>query len=137
MKTMFPALLAAAMTAAGAAAPAWADGGMTVQLPDVSSVPVAEAKALIAQLAQVNVITSNCPGYEITDGEWTLITGTGDRLAARLGMDAASYDRAYYGPAFKLLDDPGACDRIGPTADALIERLVGMGGDTTPIAQSQ
>ena len=58
-------------------------------------------------------------------------------VMARLGLDAASYDRAYYGPAFKLLDDPGACDRIGPTARPLIDRLVGMGGDTTPIAQSQ
>ena len=125
------------MVAGSMAGAGRADGGMTVQLPDVSALSEAEAKALIAQLAQVNVITSNCPGYAISDGEWTLVTGTGDRLAARLGLDAASYDRAYYGPAFKLLDDPGACDRIGPTARPLIDRLVGMGGDTTPIAQSQ
>ncbi len=137
MKTRFPAVLAAAMVAGSMAGAGRADGGMTVQLPDVSALSEAEAKALIAQLAQVNVITSNCPGYAISDGEWTLVTGTGDRLAARLGLDAASYDRAYYGPAFKLLDDPGACDRIGPTARPLIDRLVGMGGDTTPIAQSQ
>ena len=116
---------------------ALADGGMTVPLPDVSALPEAEAKALIAELANVNVITSNCPGYAVTDGEWTLITGTGDRLAARLGMDAAEYDRSYYGPAFKLLDDPGACDRIGPQAKPLIARLKAMGGDTTPLTQSQ
>ncbi len=77
------------------------------------------------------------PDYEITDGEWTLITGTGDLLAAKLGLDASAYDRSYYGPAFKLLDDPGACDRVGPTAKPLIQRLVGMGGGTTPLTQSQ
>ena len=59
------------------------------------------------------------------------------RVAARLGLDASSYDRNYYGPAFKLLDDPGACDRIGPTAGPLIQRLIGMGGDTEPLNQSQ
>ena len=116
---------------------ALADGGMTVPLPDVSALPEAEAKALIADLANVNVITSNCPAYAITDGEWTLITGTGDRLAAQLGLDAAGYDRAYYAPAFKLLDDPEACDRIGPMAKPLIGRLKSMGGDTKPLTQSQ
>ena len=39
--------------------------------------------------------------------------------------------------AFKLLDDPGACDRIGPTAKPLVQRLIGMGGGTTPLTQSQ
>lgn len=116
---------------------ALAAGGITVQLPDVSSLSDGQAKSLIAELASVNVITSNCPDYAISDGEWTLITGTGDRLAARLGLDAASYDRTYYGPAFKLLDDPGACDRIGPTAKPLIQRLIDMGGDTQPLNQSQ
>ncbi|ABL68553.1 MULTISPECIES: carbohydrate kinase family protein [Paracoccus] len=116
---------------------ALADGGITVKLPDVSNLSDTEAKSLIAELANVNVITSNCPDYEITDGEWTLITGTGDLLAAKLGLDASAYDRSYYGPAFKLLDDPGACDRVGPTAKPLIQRLVGMGGGTTPLTQSQ
>lgn len=132
MKTIIAAALMA-----GLAGTAFADGGMAVQLPDVSAMPEAEAKELIAQLAQVNVITSNCPDYPVSNGEWTLITGTGDRLAARLGLDAQSYDRTYFAPAFQLLDDPEACDRIGPTAKPLIERLVGMGGGTTPIAQSQ
>ncbi len=116
---------------------ALAGGGVTVQLPDVSDLSDAQATSLIAELANVNVITSNCPDYAISDGEWTLITGTGDRLAARLGLDAAEYDRRYYGPAFKLLDDPGACDRIGPTAKPMIQRLIGMGGDTRPLNQSQ
>ena len=132
-------MLAAALLALtmGGASTALADGGMTVTLPDVSGLSDAEAKALIAQLAQVNVITSNCPAYPITDGEWTLITGTADRLAAKLGLDASSYDKEYYAPAFQLLDDPGACDRIGPTSAAVLKRLVGMGGDTTPVARSE
>lgn len=128
-------LAAAALTLMAGAA--FADGGITVALPDVSGLPDDQAKSLIADLANINVITSNCPGYEISDGEWTLITGTGDLLAAKLGLDATAYDRAYYAPAFKLLDDAGACDRIGPTARPLIKRLVGMGGGTAPLTQSQ
>ena len=116
---------------------ALAGGGVTVQLPDVSGLSETEAKSLIAELAQVNVITSNCPDYAISDGEWTLITGTGDRLAGRLDLDAAGYERAYFAPAFKLLDDPAACDRIGPEAKPLIQRLKTMGGDTAPLTQSQ
>lgn len=141
MTTIFAAVLTAGWGVAAAvvlaAAPAWADGGMTVPLPDVSGLPDAEAKSLLQQLAQVNVITSNCPDYPITDAEWTLVTGTSDRLAAKLGLDPQAFDRTYYGPAFKLLDDPGACDRIGPTAGQLIDRLIALGGGTTPITQSQ
>lgn len=121
----------------GSAAPALADGGMTVTLPDTSKLSDAQARALIAELAQINVITSNCPAWPVTDGEWTLITGTGDRLAAQLGLDAATYDKEFYAPAFKLLDDPGACDRIGPTSAAVLARLISLGGDTTPVARSQ
>ncbi|WP_134680171.1 hypothetical protein [Paracoccus ravus] len=128
----FTALAGALAVMAGAALA----GGVTVQLPDISGLEDDEARSLIAELANVNVITSNCAGYEISNGEWTLITGTGDKLAARLGLDATSYDRTYYGPAFKLLDDPEACDRIGPKAKPLIEKLVGMGGGTTPLTQS-
>lgn len=116
---------------------ALADGGVTVQLPEVAALSNDEATALIAELANVNVITSNCPGYEISNGEWTLITGTGDKLAAKLGLDATAYDKQYYGPAFKLLDDPNACNRIGPSAKPLIQKLVDMGGGTTPLTQSQ
>ncbi|WP_370515115.1 hypothetical protein [Paracoccus sp. S-4012] len=105
--------------------------GLTVPLPDVSGLDHAAAEALIEELAAVNVITSNCPGYTISDGEWMLITGTGDKLAAQLGIDPATYDQRFYGPAFSLLDDPSACDRIGPRARPLIDRLVAMGGSTT------
>lgn len=103
---------------------------MQVPLPDVSGLGRAEAEALARKLAEVNVISTNCPAYPITDGEWTLLTGTGDLLAARMGMDPAAYERRYFGPAFALLDDPTACDRIGPEAAPLIQRLIGMGGGT-------
>lgn len=114
------------LMAAGAAA---ADG---VTLPDVSGLDRKAAEALIAELAQVNVMTSNCPAWAIDDGAWALLTGTGDKLAAQLGMDPAAYDDRFYGPAFALLDDPGACDRVGPKAAPLIARLEAMGGSTGP-----
>lgn len=132
MKPMLAAALLA--TASGAA---WADGGMTVPLPDTSGLAADEARALITEVAQVNVITSNCPAYPVSDAEWTLIAGTGDKLAAQLGLDASAYDMQFYGPAFQLLDDPGACDRIGPRAKPLIARLKAMGGGTTPLSRSQ
>ena len=132
---MKPMLAAAALVFAAGAA--WADGGMTVPLPDTSGLSPDQARGLIAELAQVNVITSNCPGYPVSDAEWTLIAGTGDQLAAQLGLDAKEYDKQFYGPAFRLLDDPGACDRIGPRAQPLIARLKAMGGATTPLSRSQ
>jgi len=115
--------------------PALADGGVSVPLPDTSGMPAAEAKALMSELAQVNVITSNCPAYALDDEDWTLITGTGDQLAAQLGLDAAAYDKQVYGPAFKLLDDPQACDRIGPTAAPLVARLKRMGAGGAAASQ--
>ncbi|HHY02114.1 MAG TPA: hypothetical protein GX686_04495 [Paracoccus sp.] len=129
--------MAAAALWITAADVALAERGMTVPLPDTSSLSQAQAQALIAELAQVNVITSNCPDHAISDAEWTLITGTGDQLAAQLGLSAQDYDREYYGPAFQLLDDPGACDRVGPTAGPLIARLKQMGGGTTPTDHAQ
>lgn len=112
-----------------------AEDRLSVPLPDISPLSQAEAESLTRELAEVNVITSNCPDYPVSDGEWTLMTGTSDLLAAKLGMDPGDYDRAYYGPAFALLDDPSACDRIGPRAKPLLARLEQMGGGTTPIGQ--
>ncbi|MCF3974411.1 hypothetical protein [Paracoccus salsus] len=106
---------------------------MAVPLPDVSGLDRNQADEMARKLAQVNVITSNCPAYAISDGEWTLLTGTGDLLAAQLGLDPSAYERQYFGPAFALLDDPLSCDRIGPEARPLIERLQAMGGSTSPL----
>lgn len=115
--------------------PAVAQGGLQVQLPPLSGLSRAEAETLVAELARVNVITSNCPDFPISDGEWALLTGTGDKLAAQLGLDPVAYDRKYYGPAFALLDDPNACAEVGPRARPLIDRLVAMGGGTEPLAK--
>lgn len=109
-----------------------AEDQLSVPLPNVAGLSASEAEALTRELAEVNVITSNCANYPISDGAWTLITGTGDLLAAKLGLDPGEYDRSYYGPAFSLLDDPAACDRVGPKAEPLIERLIDMGGGTEP-----
>lgn len=134
MKRFYAAMVAGLLLAPGIAL---ADGGVTVKLPDISALSDDEAKALIQQLAEVNVITSNCPDYELSTGEWTLVTQTGDLLAQKLGLDPQGYDNAYYGPAFRLLDEEGICERIGPSAKPLIERLVGMGGDTIPVSAAK
>ena len=98
-----------------------------------SAAAFAQGSVFLQTLARVNVITSNCPGWEISHGEWVLLTGTGDALAARLGLDPALYERRYFGRAFELLDDPANCDRIGPEARPLLRRLVAMGGSTDAI----
>lgn len=106
---------------------------VTVALPDVSGLERSAAETLARQVAEADVITSNCDAYQISDGEWTLLTGTGDKLAALLGLDPSAYEQSFYAPAFGLLDDPAACDRIGPQAKPLVQRLIGMGGGTEPL----
>lgn len=125
-------MVAAAMLAMGCSAAA-AEGTLAVRLPDLTGLDRRQAEALLSELARVNVVTAGCPRYAIDDGEWTLITGTGDRLAAQLGLDPAAYERRFYGPAFALLDDPTVCERIGPQARPLIARLVRMGGGTVSV----
>ena len=132
MKNLSAAVLGLAITL-----PAIAAAGVTVPLPDTSKLAEPEARALLTQIAQANVITSNCPDYAVSDAEWSLITGTGDQLAAQLKMDNAAYDKQVYGPAFKLLEDPSACDRIGPTAKPLIAKLKSMGGAVSNESASQ
>lgn len=106
---------------------------LVVPLPDVSALPDAEAQELARELAQMNVITSECPDQDVTDPEWQLMTGTTDALIERLGLDPVAYDREYFRPAFSLLDDPANCDRIGAQAEGLIARLEQMGGSTRPV----
>jgi hypothetical protein len=115
------------------ASPTLADGGVTVTLPDSSQVTAAASPDFLMQLVMANVAGMNCPGFALSDGEWALITGTADRVAATLQIDAGTYDDDYYGPAFAALDAPGTCDREGPRIAPLIDRLRGMGGSTDPI----
>jgi hypothetical protein len=74
------------------------------------------------------VMAQNCPSYGVSPGEWTLLTGTGDVLAIKLGLGIAEYDRRFWRPAFAELDRPGACGRGGPKVQLLVQRLIALGG---------
>ncbi|MCU0826692.1 MAG: hypothetical protein MUE52_04650 [Tabrizicola sp.] len=116
------------------AGPALADGGITVKLPDDTQIAAAASPEFLMELVVANVIGSNCTGFQINQGEWTLLTGTADKVAEAIGvMDAGEYDDSYYHPAFDLLDQPGSCATEGPKIQPLIERLRAMGGDTLPL----
>ena len=116
-----------------AAFPAWADGGVTVALPDPGRIASAASPDFLMQLVMANVVGMNCEGYALTDGEWALVTGTADRVAEALQIDTGAYDDQFYGPAFAALDQAGTCDVEGPKIAPLIERLKDMGGGTDPI----
>ena len=137
MKSIIAATAMAAAAILSNPAGLHAETAMSATMPDTSALSEDQARALITRLAQVNVITSNCPAHAISDGEWTLITGTSDQLAAQLGLDASEYDRQFYAPAFRLLDDPGACDRVGATTAGVLDELRAMGGDTAPVTRSE
>lgn len=125
--------LTAALLSLTLAAPALADGGVTVALPDPGSVARVADETFLHQLVLANVVGMNCDGFRLTDGEWALITGTADLVAAALKLDTAAYDSGFYGPAFDALDRPETCATEGPKIAPLIERLKAMGGGTTPI----
>lgn len=127
-----PALLLAALPMA-----ALADGGLTVPLPDLSGVPPAQAEALLAALVTANVVSSNCPGYAISDGEWALLTQSADRIAYDLlGLSVDDYDARFYGPAFRLLDDPATCGARGPEVRGYLRLLEDMGGSILPVGSA-
>jgi hypothetical protein len=124
-------------------ATAWAQGAdgvpgdrLVVPLPDISGLNDTQAKDLAQELAQANVITSNCPAYDVPDGAWQLMTGTTDALTAKLALDPIAYDREYFRPAFSLMDDADACDTLGPQVQGTIDRLIQMGGDTKPAVET-
>ncbi|RJE81015.1 hypothetical protein [Paracoccus sp. JM45] len=123
-------------------ATAWAQGAdgvpgdrLVVPLPDISGLDDAQAKDLARELAQANVITSNCPEYDVSDGAWQLMTGTTDSLTAKLGLDPITYDREYFRPAFSVMEDADACQTLGPDVQGTVDRLIAMGGDTKPAEQ--
>ena len=122
--------LAVALALPGAAL---ADGGVAVPLADVSGFSDAQAEALLGALVTANVVSSNCVDWAIADGEWALVTGSADRLAYEvLGLSVDDYDARFYGPAFRLLDDPATCAARGPEVRGLIELLVDLGGSPVP-----
>ena len=115
------------------AAPAFADGGITVQLPPDARIAEAASAEFLMDLVQANVVGMNCPGFPLTDGEWTLISQTADKVAAVLKIDTAAYDDKFYGPAFASLDKPDTCAKDGPKIKPLIDKLKAMGGGTDAI----
>ncbi len=112
---------------------ALADGGVTVRLPPAASIAEAASPDFLMQLVTANVVGMNCPGFTLTDGEWALITGTADRVAAALQIDSSAYEDQFYGPAFAAIEAAGTCEREGPKIAPLIERLRALGGSTAPI----
>jgi len=115
------------------AAPALADGGVTVAQPDLSRVAEAGVSPLLDRIVISIVIGQNCPGWMSTDGEWQLLNDSADMLTARLGLDPARSDDRYWSPAFALLDDPGACGKYGPQVGVVLAELQALGGGTAPL----
>jgi hypothetical protein len=132
-KTLMQTLLLAALAAPALTIPALADDGVTVALPDQGQIARAASESFLHALVLANVVGMNCDGHRIDDGEWALIVGTADLVAAALKLDSDAYDRRFYGPAFAALDQPGTCATEGPKIEALIARLKAMGGDTVPL----
>lgn len=127
-----PAIAAIALTLV-MAAPALADGKVYVQLPDLNSYAEGEAEALLSEVVTANVISSNCPGFEVSEAEWSLLTDSADILArGRLGLSVDVYDSDYYGSAFALLDEAGACAEYGPRVEPILDQLVALGGSREP-----
>lgn len=136
--TRWTALMIAAATALAHPALAQTSDGVpgdrvVVPLPDVSTLSEAEAQALARDLAEMTVITAECPEHDVSGPEFQLMAGTTDALTQRLGLDPVGYDRDYVRPAFALLSEADACDRLGPQVPALIARLEDLGGSTRPV----
>ncbi len=139
-------IISAVLMAAGATMPlatAHAQGAegipgdrLVVPLPDVSGLDDAQATQLAHELARANVITSNCPEYDVDDGAWQLMTGTTDALTRKLALDPITYDREYFRPAFAVMDDPQACADLGPGVQDTVDKLVAMGGGTKSATQA-
>jgi hypothetical protein len=90
--------------------------------------------AFLRALVQANVVSSNCGiAFAISRGEWSLLTGTVDKMAAALKLNTDTYDAEFYSPAFASLDEPVTCLKDGPKVRPLLDQLIGMGGGTTAI----
>lgn len=136
--TRWTALMIAAATALTQPALAQTSDGVpgdrvVVPLPDVSSLSDDEAQALARDVAQMTVITAECPEHDVSGPEFQLMAGTTDALTQRLGLDPVGYDRDYVRPAFSVLSEADACDRLGPQVPQLIARLESLGGSTRPV----
>lgn len=106
-----------------------ADGAVAVALPVLPDFSESQNQQLLTALVTAVVVGVNCPGFEITDGAWSLLNGTADLIAIdRFALDPVAYDARYFSPAFDLLDKPGTCAAKGPRIQPLIGMLTGLGG---------
>lgn len=113
------------------ATPVLAEDPGFVTLPREERLAEVASPDLLAALVTANVVGMNCPDYPLTQGEWALLTGSADMVAAFLEVkDTGAYDSDYYGPAFDLLDRPETCATEGLKIALLIAMLMEMGGDT-------
>lgn len=113
------------------ATPALAQDPGFVTLPRDERIAEVASPDFLMALVTANVVGMNCPDYPLTQGDWALLTGTADKVAAFLEVkDTGAYDADYYGPAFALLDNPETCANEGPKILPLIALLMEMGGDT-------
>ena len=110
-----------------------ADGAIAVAMPNFPDFSQAQNEEMLTALITAIVVGMNCPGFEITDGEWSLLNGAADIIANNeLGLSVDAYDADYFSPAFALLDKPGTCAVEGPKVLPLVEFLIGLGGSRDP-----
>jgi hypothetical protein len=132
---MIRMMMSAGMMTMLLAAPALADGKIYVQLPDLSSYQGAAAEDFLRQTVLANVVSSNCPGFEITEEEWSLLTDSADILArGNLKLSVEAYDADFYQPAFAALDEAGTCAAEGPKVQPVLDELVSKGGSREALA---
>ncbi|HTM76097.1 MAG TPA: hypothetical protein VL133_00495 [Devosia sp.] len=111
------------------ASPALADGKIYVQLPDLANYQGHDAEDFLYSVVLANVVSSNCPGLEVTEEEWSLLTDSADMLAKQnLKLSTDQYEDDFYKPAFATLDDPATCAAQGPNVQPVIDELVNQGG---------
>ncbi len=76
----------------------------------------------------------NCEGFKVTEAEWSLLQDSKNILAyEQLGLDSGAYERDFEGPAYSILDSPGACVAEGPYAETVLAEFVGPGGSRDPL----
>ena len=131
---MIRKLIGASLAGLMLVTPALADGKVYVQLPDLSSLHGEGEKDFLRALILANVISSNCPDFAVTEAEWSLLTDSADLIAkGKLHLNSDTYDNEYFGPAFAVLEDDGACETHGPKVQPLLEQLVALGGSREPL----
>lgn len=110
-----------------------ADGAIAVAMPNFPDFSESQNQEMLTALVTAVVVGMNCPGFEITDGEWSLLNGAADLIANNnLSLDTDAYDTGYFGPAFALLDQPDTCAVQGPKVLPMVKLLIDLGGSTEP-----